>query len=126
MKKKALLLVAVSLFVATPVMAMAWDGNKILKYCKESQKILDNEKDLSINYHYATYCKNFIAATMETHRDLADYYDKGNCFCLPKDGFQIGQAIRIVVRYLETNPDKLHYQGSTLSLIALNEAFPCE
>jgi Rap1a immunity proteins len=44
--------------------------------------------------------------------------------CLP-DGTGSEQAIRIVVKYLNSHPEKLHKDAHILVVEALREAFPC-
>ena len=54
----------------------------------------------------------------EYYRRLADY-------CLPKGG-KIRQGVMIVVRYLETHPERLHMKSGVLVYSALRDAFPCK
>ena len=35
------------------------------------------------------------------------------------------EQIRVMVKYLENNPDKLHFDGALLLAAAFKEAFPC-
>ena len=45
--------------------------------------------------------------------------------CFPEDGsVKLGQSARIVVKWLKENPDKLHWRGETVVLLALRQAFP--
>jgi hypothetical protein len=37
-----------------------------------------------------------------------------------------GDAVQVVMRYLERHPDELREPGSLLALYALSEAYPCE
>jgi hypothetical protein len=45
--------------------------------------------------------------------------------CLPERTTS-GDAVRVVMRYLERHPDELREPGSLLALYALSEAYPCE
>ncbi|MCX7085049.1 MAG: Rap1a/Tai family immunity protein [Methylococcales bacterium] len=45
--------------------------------------------------------------------------------CFPKNS-QDGQYIKIVSKFLENNPDKLHYSANSLIFATLQEAFPCK
>jgi hypothetical protein len=45
-------------------------------------------------------------------------------FCLPA-GVQIDQLAKVVRKYLEDNPAKLHLPGGILVKSALDQAFPC-
>ena len=47
-------------------------------------------------------------------------------FCSPTGGISAGQQVRIVVKYLEDNPEKLHDSARMQALLALAQAFPCK
>ena len=46
-------------------------------------------------------------------------------YCLPQ-GLPYAQEVRIVVTYLQSHPERLREEGSTLALDALHQAFPCK
>src|SRR5476649_2446339 len=50
---------------------------------------------------------------------------KDMAICLPTNGANGGQAIRIVTKYLENNPKQLHFPSALLTSMALSDAFPC-
>jgi len=41
-------------------------------------------------------------------------------------GVTMGQLVKVVVKWLNENPDKLHYGAGSLTAAALSEAFPCQ
>ena len=45
-------------------------------------------------------------------------------YCLPQ-GVQFDQLAKVVRKYLEDNPAKLHLPGGILVISALEQAFPC-
>jgi hypothetical protein len=81
-------------------------------------------------------CRNFIKKSAE---NVVDAYRQGICVgtidgllfasvgkvCLPKDS-TLGQAMRVVVAYIDARPARLHEDFRLLSLEALREAFPCK
>jgi hypothetical protein len=44
--------------------------------------------------------------------------------CLP-DGVSYDQIVRVVVKYLQSHPERLHRRGKGLAVEALSAAFPC-
>ena len=46
-------------------------------------------------------------------------------YCLPQ-GLPYAQEVRVVVTYLQSHPERLQEEGSTLALDALHQAFPCK
>ena len=51
---------------------------------------------------------------------------KSKRVCFPKEGIANEQAVRIVVKYLKDNPNRLHENEIALIMIALMHAYPCE
>lgn len=96
-------------------------GNEFLRYCKPALERNTPFKD-SVN---SIYCLGFVSGYLDGYR--IGLVPKGNrpLFCLPKDGVENGQAIRIVIKYLENNPETLHESVRITMAIALGKAFPC-
>jgi hypothetical protein len=46
-------------------------------------------------------------------------------YCVP-EGANIGQGTRVVIQYLEANPNLLHYDFRTLVIAAFKTAWPCK
>jgi uncharacterized protein YoaH (UPF0181 family) len=46
--------------------------------------------------------------------------------CFPTEGMTSGQAVRIVTKYLNARPERLHHDAHVLVIEALQEAFPCK
>jgi hypothetical protein len=46
-------------------------------------------------------------------------------FCIPKET-KIDQQIRVVVKYIEARPERMHERFALLALLALIEAWPCK
>jgi hypothetical protein len=66
-------------------------------------------------------CAGIVAGMMTAGKFLtADYR-----YCVP-DTVNLGQALKVVIRYLDTNPNQLHYDFRYLVLATLKGAFPCK
>jgi hypothetical protein len=46
-------------------------------------------------------------------------------FCIPKE-IKIDQQIRVVVKYIDARPERMHERFALLALLALIEACPCQ
>lgn len=94
--------------------------------------------DTETGNHYLPHCQHAIS-----DRNSYDVWD-GECtgiikaiifyagsfppnkaICFPKK-ITNGQAYRVVVRYLENNPDKLHLDFMYLASDAMRQAWPCK
>lgn len=56
--------------------------------------------------------------------DLQPFLDEPIRYCAPKE-VTIGQMIRVVVRHLETHPDRLHENFTRMAMLALKITWPC-
>jgi len=52
--------------------------------------------------------------------------NKTGIYCLPKGGIELGQALRVTVKWLKDHPEKLHLPGDILIGLALRDAFACK
>lgn len=120
-----------ALLATLPLVARAGsdDGNQLLSDCKMMLRIADGEtlsKETLGNIHRAASC----VGRMQGITTTSTMYEasgrmKERLICLPPEGINNGQAGRVVVKYLESNPEKLHKNGTILAFFAIAEAFPC-
>jgi len=71
------------------------------------------------------YCSGYIIGVSDTADTLALWDGSPVLICIP-DGVTAGQLWKVVVKYLNENPEKLHFAADSLVLAALEGAFPCE
>jgi hypothetical protein len=109
------------------------DGNHLLRACKAMLRQGGNDPidtfamDFALGLNCAGYI-NGITDLNSIYRKFfseAGFGENAGLFCLPNDGIETGQAVRIVVKYLEANPEILHHSRRTLAVEALMKAFPC-
>ena len=109
--------------------ALATDGNLLLKQC---QAFLDTPILATPNLAYenglaAGACMGYMTGVRDNSLRLNEVLkvaksDLGYCLPKPLDG---NQLIRVIVKYLEDNPAKLHTIAAPLVKAAFMEAFPC-
>jgi hypothetical protein len=96
-----------------PSFAYAFDGNHLLKMCREGE--------VGDGYFQQGYCIGYTASIADVLRqDLINGYSA----CVPSDA-TYGQISDVVLKYLNDNPQMRHYTAPGLAAIALSEAFPC-
>ena len=71
-----------------------------------------------------TACIFFMKGAQSMH-EFYGLADIPNLYCLP-DGVTVSQAIKVVVKWLNENPDKLHIAAIFAAIAAQSEAFPCD
>jgi len=109
---KKLLVLLAYFFILT---AQAQDGNKLLQQCTAALDVKVSDP------LYAGYCFGYIEGVRMA---ISVYSPK--VFCLPSGGITNGQAVRVVKKYLEDNPAKLHLDSFVLTVISFREAYPCK
>lgn len=73
----------------------------------------------------SSYPTGKCAGVVEAIYSMQPFLDHKYRTC-PPDGVTLGQIVRVVVNYLESKPQNLHYEFNMLVLAALNSAWPCK
>jgi hypothetical protein len=128
MKLQLLCVITLFSYVCVAQDAKGVDGNHLLDYCTAAVQFMDsgrfdNDRQASQNL----WCTGYVTGVMQgldLARKLSDKKDQKIYPCLA--GIASKQAIRVIVKYLRENPEKLQERGVTLSLAALQRAFPCK
>ena len=123
MQKIILLIVAVSLFMIFPTIAAAVhysDGNLLHETCNEAIALFDSRGETDA--FKAGSCFGYIRAANDMYEIMV--INSNRTICIPS-GISGKQLIRIVVKYLNDHPEKLHNPASLLVYEAFQESFPC-
>jgi hypothetical protein len=116
---------AVALVMALGAGQVMADGNILLKRCHSAIKYSDSEGREGDSYSTG-YCAGVVTAAISLTSVANDAYPQKTQICLPKAGTATLQIIRISVKYMEANPEQLHFDEGSLVLLALQKAFPCK
>lgn len=99
--------------------AMAADGNDLIKWCQEVNS--DNAATKS------SFGSGYCMGTMSTVNTLVNYINSGlSVEMCPPPEITNEQMARIVVKYLQQNPEVLHLDATALTVSALRTAYPCK
>ncbi len=95
------------------------NGSELLTACKNQLEMYDKLDKTEIGVPYDADCFGLLLLALDpsTKRLLH--------VCAP-DKLKAQQAIPIVVKFLEKNPQRLHEPAMGLVLSALDQAFPCK
>jgi hypothetical protein len=135
----AFLLLALISISATADTADMYTGNGLLHVCKRGLNALDGVNQSNSNVEDGLKCINYLTGFDLSHDTIASYraverygtkatLDKQKqqqIYCLPTN-VTMGQVARVVVKYLENDPQHLHLGSGALVLSALIEAYPCK
>ena len=128
---------------ALPVGFSALNGNQLLKQCEAYTSLLnlpnvndtDNPDVLRAmargDYVNGMHCLGYVTGVADDHfscqlheASATAALDPTKHFCLP-DGVTPNQTVRVVVKWLEDHPARLHESAVELVVSALKENFPC-
>jgi len=74
------------------------------------------------------YCAGYVSGVMDVEavwNATEKGVSKATHYCIPKEANN-GQVLRILKKWLDDNPAKLHWRADTIIHHALVEAFPCK
>jgi len=114
---------------ASAIGTAAIDGNEVLDRCKTYIRTIDNAQAVSqSDYVDGGFCVGYVTGVIDDHFmwqvNEGSPTDPTKHFCMP-DGATPGQAVRVVVKWLEDHPARLHERAIGLVLSALRESFTC-
>jgi len=89
-----------------------YTGSELLDFCSK-----DQEPDWGV-------CLGFIVGVSSSFD--CEQLLLGRFSFQPPDGATAGQMKKIVIKYLNERPEKLHLPAASLAAAALSEAFPCQ
>jgi hypothetical protein len=72
------------------------------------------------------YVEGFDAMAMATGKTYADYLKMKNADIRFPEGNTLGQNARVLVKFLNDHPERLHEDEGLLVFAAFMNAFPCE
>jgi hypothetical protein len=90
---------------------------------RSGSDLLEGCRDLVANRETApgVYCLATVIAT----RNLAQYLMESMRSCPPTETTN-GQVVRLVTKYMEDHPERLHEPHQAVILLALRETYPCK
>jgi len=107
------ILLALTMPVSAQETSVQRSASEMLSGCKG---FLD-DNITGVSMFYKGRCVGFLAGLV--------YGVGGEDFCLPK-GATTGQAVAVVVKYIEARPERMHESFGRLALEALAAAWPCK
>jgi len=116
-----LLLVVILLISGFTVHAQedANSGNVLLRTCTAAIKFFNDDESQKADF-YVGVCLGYIQGISQLNR-----LNSLNEFC-PHGKVTLHQEMRVVHKYLQSHPERLHEGKIVLVLDALKEAFPCK
>lgn len=103
------------------------NGHELLEQCSQALAVMEsNGEGLSPGQREgAMYCLGFVRGVTKMVTISHILKPGGQVFCPPREGISTGPAVKVLVRYLEAHPERLHASKVTLAAAAFMQAWPC-
>jgi hypothetical protein len=102
------------------------DGHELLRQCGAAVRELDRQAGLEPEARLgAQYCFGFVAGITNVVSIAYHLKPDGQLFCPPDGGIAPRAAVRVLVEYLKSHPERLHARKVTLAAAAFMQAYPC-
>jgi hypothetical protein len=101
-------------------------GPSALKYksgCEDAANPGRNKNPTPVEINNAGYCTGLVTGLM-TKANSPSGVPVGSAICEPS-GVTVRQAILVVIKYMNDNPQQLHEPLYKVALLALANAWPC-
>lgn len=102
------------------------DGHQLLKKCRAAVEYLDNGESTD-DIDSVRFCDDYLTGFRETENVkriyMPGFYTPGYCF--PRSGVSNGEAVRVIVNYLQTHEQELDQPATELLRNALADGYPC-
>ena len=100
------------------------EGNGFVRVCSslyklDGDKFKITEEDVS----NVALCSGYLMGLKD---GTVVAFAGGQMFCFPDQGIELGQQVKIVIKYIKANPEKAHLPTAVLATQALQRAFPCK
>ena len=124
MRTLHVLIIMFALFIGltTSVRSEISDGNSILKDCNAVISSIDSGKD---NIYSGLHCLGLMQGIISLNMHYQIKNKDELLFCSP-DSITPLQTARIVSKFLNDHPEKLHEFGPYLAIEALIKVYPCK
>lgn len=90
------------------------NGNQLLELCNADEASFKEGE-----------CFGYIMAIVDNNESIVTAGLMQKLYCIPDD-LIVNQLLRVVVKYLQENPEKLHMAASDLLTNAFIKTFPCQ
>jgi hypothetical protein len=126
--KNAILLGVLLLPLLCHASTAQMDGNDLLEKCRPWWMDTNNQPFSMTEALNTGFCAGYVAGVTDVEAvwsGVEKGTSKATHYCMPKEATN-KQVLRILKKWLDNNPDKLHLRADTIIHMALLAAFPCK
>jgi len=112
------------------------DGKSLLETCENAVDVADGKLFTEhvpirqpMDWASAMTCSGYLQGVIDLNAGYRTHAGASETvrplFCIPANGLEIGQAARVVARFLRNHPERLTQDAIALTVDALRDSFPC-
>ena len=116
-------IIYIALLIALCGNAHGMTGNELSSQCAGFTMAVDGIEP-SLRGVKGLMCLAYITGVYDMYMEAAPYSSLLTPICVPA-GATNGQMTSVVKKYLVNHPEDLHRYATSLSILALQDAFPC-
>ena len=119
-------LTALLIALHAPFAVASDNGTELLAHCQVAERFADTgELKDSVAL---VRCIALLNGVHDTMQFLSVFMGRSTPYrsCFPDESVSKTQIMRIVLKYLRANPERLHEPNTVLAIRALHQAFPCQ
>lgn len=90
-------------------------GNDLLRLAEANNRVTSRTAS-DADYQDSSQFFGYLQGAFDANRNLV----------CPPSGFTTGQLSEIVKKFIRNNPEKLHFTGDVIVLLAMSESFTCK
>jgi hypothetical protein len=102
-------------------------ADRLAAQCRTSIRVESDEKSNWIDLSIGQLCNGYLQGAVDTfefERQTGVQKYSGQSACVPST-VNVGQLVRVYVKYADEHPEELHLAGSIMVWNAIHKAFPC-
>jgi hypothetical protein len=101
------------------------NGSELLRGCNAAIRQTEGVNVAVEESIRALHCLGYVSGFQDA-MGMADWTVANVQACVPRKGIEVDQGVRILVKFLRENPERLNESGRILFFTAMVRAFPCK
>lgn len=95
----------------------------LIKSCRSLEKGTSDSPLTAEEFAQSAYCSGYLSGVGDA---LGSKPHEPLSLCVPKGAVTLEQLMLVFLKWVDENPEKLHWHPYTAASLALSRAFPCD
>ena len=122
---RSILVIAFSIMLPMELASAETSAAEFLSQCKAGIRAVDGDRLSAEQHTMAIKCLSYLDGFIDANQATPLQANRKPIICLPDAGVSVYQIARIVIKWGEDNPGRLHEDRRVMIVSSLVGAFPC-